>query len=411
MKTILTDEQKQHLEKQHRTMRDGKVRDRIKAVLLHSEGWTQESIAQALRIHETTVWEHLKEYHHSEKLKSVSGGSLSKLSELEAKELETHLENNTYATTKEILEYVKDTYRITYTLQGMHAWLTRHEFSYKKPKGVPAKFNAEKQEAFIKKYEELKSSLGNDDIILFMDSVHPTQATKISYGWIKKGVEKMIATVASRNRVNLTGALELNSLSIITDEYDTINGSTTVKFLNKILESYPNAQTIHIIADGGRAHTSQEVDLFLLKSNAVNRLYLKEAYGIDLPSNTTKLTIKMKKNLKKVLIKDPQLFNDQSILETNDITAIELLKTLKEHPPHPKIRMHILPPYSPNLNPIERVWKIANEYVRNNVVFPSFSDFKEKIMTFYDVTWNIISGNLRGRLTDNFQTLKPVVSI
>ena len=221
----------------------------------------------------------------------------------------------------------------------------------------------------------------------------------------------MIATVASRNRVNLTGALELNSLSIITDEYDTINAAATVKFLNKILESYPNAQTIHIIADGGRAHTSKEVDLFLLKSNAVNRFHLKEIHGIKLPSNSTKLTIKMKKNLKKVLIKEPQLFNDHFILERSDITAIELLKTLKEHLPHPKIKMHILPPYSPNLNPIERVWKIANEYVRNNVVFPSFPDFKEKLLTFFDVTWNTISGDVKSRLTDNFQTLKPVISI
>ena len=28
-----------------------------------------------------------------------------------------------------------------------------------------------------------------------------------------------------------------------------------------------------------------------------------------------------------------------------------------------------LPPYSPNLNPIERLWKYMNEKVRNNVFF------------------------------------------
>ncbi len=30
------------------------------------------------------------------------------------------------------------------------------------------------------------------------------------------------------------------------------------------------------------------------------------------------------------------------------------------------IELHYLPPYSPNLNPIERLWKIMNEQVRNN---------------------------------------------
>ncbi len=407
MKTILTKTQKSDLEKRHRTERDGKVRDRIKAVLLYSEGWTQEHIAQALRIHESTVWDHLNEYRKNEKLEIESGGSVSKLGEAESKELEIHLEENTYASTKDIVAYVKEKYGITYTLQGMQAWLARHEFSYKKPKGVPAKLNEEKQKAFIDKYEALKASLDEDEVILFMDSVHPTQETKISYGWIKKGVEKLIATVAGRKRINLTGAIELNTLSIITNEYETINGSATIDFLEKVLEVYPSAKTIHLIADGGRAHTSQEVDLFLLKSNAVNKAYLKEQYSIELPSNTTRLTKKIKEELKKVLEKEPELFLNHSVLERQYLTTIELLKTLKEHPPHPKIVMHILPPYSPNLNPIERVWKIANEHVRNNVVFASFDDFQEKMHNFFDVTWDTISDEVRSRITDNFQTLKP----
>jgi len=407
MKTILTEAQKSDLEIRHRTEKNGKIRDRIKAVLLHSEGWSQKDIAQALRIHDSTVWDHLNEYRENEKLEIRSGGSVSKLGEVESKELELHLEKNTYASTKEIVAYVKEKYKINYTLQGMQAWLARHEFSYKKPKGVPAKFNKEKQEAFIEKYESIKDSLEDDEVILFMDSVHPTQETKISYGWIKKGVEKMIATVAGRKRINLTGAIELNTLSIITNEYETINASATIDFLEKVLDAYPSAKTIHMIVDGGRAHTSQEVDLFLLKSDALNKAYLKEEYSIQLPSNTTKLTKKMKKALEKVLEKEPSLFLNHTILEREGLTAIQLLQTLKKHPPHPKIIMHVLPPYSPNLNPIERVWKIANEHVRNNVVFKSFSDFKEKMHHFYDVTWDTITDELKSRVTDNFQTLKP----
>ena len=196
-------------------------------------------------------------------------------------------------------------------------------------------------------------------------------------------------------------------MSLITAEYKTINGSATVDFLEKVLEKYPSAQTIHMIADGGRAHTSQEVDLFLMKSDAVNKAYLKEQYSIELPNNTIKLTIKMKEELRKVLEKEPDLFLNKSILEIKDLTAIELLKTMKEHPPHPKLVMHILPPYSPNLNPSERIWKIANERVRNNVVFASFDDFKEKMINFYNVTWGTILDEVRSRVNDNFQTLKP----
>ena len=51
MKIELSTEEKERLEKQHKQERDGRVRDRIKAVLLSHKGWSMEQIAQALRIH------------------------------------------------------------------------------------------------------------------------------------------------------------------------------------------------------------------------------------------------------------------------------------------------------------------------------------------------------------------------
>ncbi|MGL1075938.1 IS630 family transposase, partial [Vibrio vulnificus] len=45
----MTAQQKQQLEEMHDSTRDGRVRDRIKAVLLASEGWSQAMISQALR--------------------------------------------------------------------------------------------------------------------------------------------------------------------------------------------------------------------------------------------------------------------------------------------------------------------------------------------------------------------------
>ena len=51
----LTFNEKQDLEKEHTESRDGRKRDRIKALLLHSEGWTIAKISQALRIHPTSI--------------------------------------------------------------------------------------------------------------------------------------------------------------------------------------------------------------------------------------------------------------------------------------------------------------------------------------------------------------------
>ena len=411
MKINLTELQKEALETQHKTERDSRICDRIKAILLANEGWTQQQIAQALRIHKTTVWGHLNDYIREEKLKPANGGSLSKLDELQTKELIVHLEENTYPSTKEIIEYIKIKYNKIYSQQGMHDWLIKNKFSFKKPKGTPAKFDKVRQNEFIKKYDDLKNNLEPGEVIVFMDSVHPTEATKITSGWIRKGVEKMIATVARRDRINLTGAIDLNTMSIVTKEYETINGEATVDFLQAIEANYPTATKIHVIADGGRAHTSNEVQLFLSCSNAINRVYLDDTYGVKLPSNNVELTMKLKNDLKVILAKEPLLFSDHQILEVKKLTAKQLLGALKEAPPHSKLVMHILPPYSPNLNPIERVWKIMNEYSRNNRVFNSFAEFKEEIQSFFSKTWSTILPVLRCRINDNFQQLKLVSSI
>ncbi len=66
-----------------------------------------------------------------------------------------------------------------------------------------------------------------------------------------------------------------------------------------------------------------------------------------------------------------------------------------------------MPPYSPNLNPIERLWKVMNEHARNNQYFSSAKQFREKIDQFFDETLPQIGESLRSRINDNFQVLNP----
>ncbi len=72
------------------------MRDRIKAVLLKSENWTNKAIAQALRIHEETVRQHLTEWMTDEKLKPENGGSYSKLNDIQSRALDGHIAETTY---------------------------------------------------------------------------------------------------------------------------------------------------------------------------------------------------------------------------------------------------------------------------------------------------------------------------
>ncbi len=343
MKINLTPDQKTTLEKQHKSERDGRIRDRIKAVLLCSEGWTQRQIAQALRINESTVAEHLNDYLYLEgKLKPENGGAISKLNYHQTSELMAHLEDNTYTSTLNIVAYVYETYAVSYTQQGMCDWLAKHHFSYKKPKESPGKADPIKQQQFINEYNQLKLTKAKDAPILFMDSVHPTQATKVAYGWIKTGTDKVIASTASRTRINITGAINLASMSVTHNSYATVNASTTIDFLRLLELQYSEAPQIHVILDQSGYHRSSEVAQFVSNSRIV---------------------------------------------------------------------IHFLPPYSPNLNPIERLWKVMNEKVRNNKVFETAKKFKAAIQGFFTEILPNIKSQLHSRINDNFHILKPGSSI
>jgi transposase len=333
---ILTEEEKSHLDELHHQTKDGKERDRIKAILLRSEGWTVPMISQALRLHQTTIIRHINEYHDG-KLKNESGGSDSKLDESQTEELIAHLEAHTYHHVHEIILFIKDKWDISFSIPGMNKWLHRHAFSYKKPKGFPHKANPKLQEEFITQYEKLKEEVGVDEPILFIDAVHPTQATKLSYGWIRTGQTKHVETTGSRTRLNIVGAIQLGNIAdAVTAQYETINGESIIDFMIKLRGQF-GSKSVHLILDRSGYHRS-------------------------------------------MLVAEK---------------AVEL-----------NIKLHFLPPYSPNLNPIERLWKVMNEKVRNNRFFKSSKDFKEAINRFFDDILPDIGHELNARINDNFELLK-----
>ena len=187
---FLSSSEREELLSQHKKERDSRVSDRLKIILSYDNGKSLEEISEFLLIHLETAKRHLKEYKSEKKLKGSNGGSKSNLSHDQSKELSIHLENQTHAKVKDILDYVFKTYGVKYSNSGMTNWLHKNGFSYKKPIGVPAKADEEAQKAFIEKYNKLEENLEKDEEILFIDSCHPTQATKLSYGWMKKGKDK-----------------------------------------------------------------------------------------------------------------------------------------------------------------------------------------------------------------------------
>lgn len=338
---FLNDQEKTQLKSQHKQERDGRIRDRIKAILLYDEGWSSQQIAKVLLISDQAVRDHVKDYITSNKLKSESGGSEEKLSIEQAEQLEIHLKEHTYLYVKDIIAYVHMTLGVIYTVPGMRTWLQRHGFSYKKPAVVPGKANKEQQEKWLAEYEKLRQGLPKDETICFIDGVHPTHNVQPAYGWIKKGIRKEIPANTGRARLNLSGAIDVISHNVVIQEDRTLNAESTIRFFKKIEEAYPCKRKIHVFCDNAPYYRNKTVRQYLATS---------------------------------------------------------------------KIDLHFLPPYSPNLNPIERLWKWMKERVIYNTYYEHFESFKGAVLGFFDVlstlgVESVLGQSLRNRVRDKFRPM------
>jgi len=79
-------------------------------------------------------------------------------------------------------------------------------------------------------------------------------------------------------------------------------------------------------------------------------------------------------------------------------------KIVQAYVKHSRITLHYLPPYSPNLNPIERLWKFFKGEVIKNKYYATFNGFKLAIKQFfqYFARYRV---RLRSLLTDNFRVV------
>jgi transposase len=341
MENALSPEQRQELILLHQSEGNRRVADRIKAVLLADEGWTCQQIAHALLLSDESIRKHLRDYHKSQKLRNEYAGSKPQLCEEKTTLLRAHLQTKIYTRAQDIREYVRQKWCIIYSVSGMTDWLKRNNYSFHKPSPAPAKADIEAQLTFVETYETLKKTLPATEKIVFMDGSHPTHQTRMAYGWIEKGVRKELPTTSGQKRINLMGALDLENMSLITQEYQTIDAQSIVYFLEKLESKMPDATTIHVVLDSARYHTCNQV--------------------------------------------------------------LEWVKTSR-------IKLHHLPPYSPNLNAIERFWKILHENVTNNRYYATYKEFAEAILTFCTVTFPQKSKQWIDRLTDNFRPLKSPIS-
>jgi transposase len=301
----------------HRSLRDKHQADRVKAVIALSEGWSAADIARILLFDEKTARLYFDRYQHGGAdalLDNNYSGAEPKLDTHQMRELEKYLEDHLLPDAQAVIVHIDRQYNVRYSPSGVTDLLHRLGFSYKKPTHVPGKQDPAKQQAFLKEYERIKARKGKDDPIYFADATHPQHNSIPSYGWIKKGQDKELKANCGRQRLNINGAINIETLEPTVRFYETINAQSAKDLFTRLEAKHPKAKVIYVIVDNARYYRSRW----------------------------------LKKMLKGT-----------------------------------KIKLIFLPPYSPNLNLIERYWKFFKKTVLNNQYYETFAEFKRACESFF----------------------------
>jgi len=235
-----------------------RVARRANAIVLLDKGWSCMEVAEALLLDDDTVrgWYRLFAEEGIEGLSRFDGGgSASFLSVEQEAKLVDWVGQTLPRSTRQVGAYIEREFGVVYeSRSGLIALLHRLGLEYSKPETIGRKLDAEKQKAFIAAYEKLLNSLSPDEAVLFMDAVHPTHATRPVGCWAPAQEHLAIEQTSGRQRLNIHGAIDLESGKTKMIDVETVDAVSTIRLLQAIEAMYPLLAMIHVFLDNARYH-------------------------------------------------------------------------------------------------------------------------------------------------------------
>ena len=302
-------------------IKDVKGAIRVRVILALDAGYTIKETAKLFLLDEDTVSNWKKKYQKqqffSDWLQEYYAGYNGKLTKEQIEEIEGFVKKHTVTDSREVVKFIKEQCDKAYTITGVTKLLHRLGFVYKQVVLIPGKLNEVAQAAWLEEYKSLEENKKESEVILFGDGVHPTHNIHKTKAWIKRGEEKQIKTNTGRGRLNINGALDMETMTVTTHFSETINAQETMKLFDKLQLVYKDKTTIYLIIDNARYYKNKDVQAYLKQKGC-------------------------------------------------------------------RIKLKFLPPYSPNLNFIERLWKFMKKYIIGVTYREKFKEFEYDIHQFFD---------------------------
>jgi transposase len=266
--------------------RDGsricRVTRRANALVLLDDGMSCQEVARVLLFDDDTIreWHALFEQSGIEGLTAFDvGGSSGLMNAEQAVALKAWANATLPRSTRHVGAWIAKEFGLVYeSRSGVIALLHRLGLEYRKPEVISRRLNEETQKAQIAAYENLLNSMGDDETVLFMDAVHPTHAARPVGCWAPKEQNLAIEQTSGRERINIHGAIDLETGQTRMIEAETIDAISTIRLLESLEMLYPMMAYIHVFLDNARYHHAKLVSEWLSRPGCRIKLHFLPAY-------------------------------------------------------------------------------------------------------------------------------------
>ncbi len=253
-----------------RQREDHSIARRANAILLLDDGKSCQEIAKFLYLDDDTIRGCYKAYRDDGwdalALNGCKGGH-SKMTHAQEAALCAWLEECFCRSTVEIRAHISAEFEREYSHSGCIKLLARLGFASRKPKPLPRVSSAGKQRDFIALHEKLMRELLAGKAVYFADAVHPEYQSKPTFGWVKAGSNPAVLSTPGRGRVNIYGAVNLETFDTLFVEPTTVDGGRAAQLLAEIEKRNPDKRVIHVIWDNAAYHKGSDVRAFLARTS------------------------------------------------------------------------------------------------------------------------------------------------
>ena len=266
--------------------RDGSAAHRLarraNALLLLDDGMSCASVAKVLYLDDDTIrtWHRLYQEDGIEGLASFGyEGSACRLTAEQRERLTAWITEALPRTSREIGAWIARECGLEYEgRSGLIALLHRLGMEHRKPTAISRKLDPAKQAVFIKSYEALLNQLPADEAVMFADAVHPTHAVRAVGCWAPKDIPVAITQSSGRDRLNIHGAIDLETGNTRMLDVLVVNAASTIMLLMAIEAMYPGKRLIHVFLDNARYHHAKLVQQWLARPECRIRLHFIPSY-------------------------------------------------------------------------------------------------------------------------------------